>query len=56
MQTEVARILKLPDVRERLRLRNDPAGGLGFGGVRGILKREIAKWGAIVRESGAKVD
>jgi tripartite-type tricarboxylate transporter receptor subunit TctC len=56
MQTEVARILKLPDVRERLGFETIQPVGSGSAEFAEFLKREIAKWGAIVRESGAKVD
>jgi len=56
MQAEVARILKLPDVRERLGFETIQPVGSSSAEFAEFLKREIAKWGAIVRESGAKVD
>ena len=56
MQAEVARILKLPDVRERLGFETIQPVGSGSAEFAEFLKREIAKWGAIVKESGAKVD
>lgn len=56
IQAEIARAIKLPDVRERFALQmiepvGSPPAELGT-----FLQREIVKWGAIVRESGAKVD
>jgi tripartite-type tricarboxylate transporter receptor subunit TctC len=56
MQAEVARIVKLPDVRERLAFETIQPVGSTSAELAEFLKREIAKWGAIVRESGAKVD
>jgi len=56
MQAEVARILKLPDVRERLGFETIQPVGSSSAEFAEFLKREIAKWGAIVKESGAKVD
>jgi tripartite-type tricarboxylate transporter receptor subunit TctC len=56
LQTEVARILKLPDVRERLAFETIQPVGSTPAEFAEFLKREIVKWGAIIRESGAKVD
>jgi tripartite-type tricarboxylate transporter receptor subunit TctC len=56
LNTEIRRILALPDVRERLtQLGADPAGNTPeqFGAY---VKAEIAKWGPIVKASGARVD
>ncbi|TFZ07192.1 tripartite tricarboxylate transporter substrate binding protein [Ramlibacter henchirensis] len=56
MHTEVAKALQLPDVQEKLQ-------GLGMQIVGGgpdtfgsFMRAESAKWGKIVRDSGAKVD
>jgi tripartite-type tricarboxylate transporter receptor subunit TctC len=56
MQAETARILKLPDVRERLAFETIQPVGSGSAEFAEFLKREIVKWGAIIKESGAKVD
>ncbi len=56
VQAEVARALKAPDVRERLAFETIQPVGSTSAELAEFLKREIAKWGAIVRESGAKVD
>jgi tripartite-type tricarboxylate transporter receptor subunit TctC len=56
VQAEVSRILRLPDVSERLIFETiQPVGSTGAE-LAEFLKREIAKWGAIIKESGAKVD
>jgi len=56
LNAEVARVLRLPDVSERFK-------GLGIEISSGtpaefaaFMRAETAKWGRIVRESGAKVD
>lgn len=56
LQTEVARILKLPDVRERLAFETIQTVGSTPAELAEFVKREIVKWGAIVRGSGARVD
>ncbi len=56
LQSEVARILKLPDVRERLAFETIQPVGSGSAEFSEFLKREIVKWGAIIKESGARVD
>jgi tripartite-type tricarboxylate transporter receptor subunit TctC len=56
LQSEVARILKLADVRERLAFETIQPVGSTPAEFAEFLKREIVKWGAIIRESGAKVD
>lgn len=56
LNEEIGKVLALPDVRERLQ-------GLGIeivGGspeqFAGFIRSEAAKWGKIVRDSGAKID
>lgn len=56
LHTEVLRALKMPDVRERLAAETIQAVGSTPAELGVFLQREIVKWGAIVRESGAKVD
>ena len=56
LNTEINRILQLPDVRERFQAGGvDPVGGPAekFGEH---LKTEIAKWGRVVKATGARVD
>jgi tripartite-type tricarboxylate transporter receptor subunit TctC len=56
MNEEVNRVLKLGDVREKLAAE----GGDALGGTpeqfAALLKADLARWGQIVRQSGAKVD
>jgi tripartite-type tricarboxylate transporter receptor subunit TctC len=56
LNAETSKVLQLPDVQEKLR-------GLGIqitGGsaeqFAAFMRAETAKWGKIVRDSGAKVD
>ena len=56
LNTEINKILQLPDVRERFQAGGvDPVGGPAekFGEH---LKAEIAKWGKVVKATGARVD
>jgi len=56
LNAEVNRILKLPEVRQRI----DSEGALAMGGsseeFAALLKHDLARWGQIVKESGAKLD
>lgn len=56
LSVEVQRILKLPDVRERLAAVGAEAVGSSPAEFSAHLKREIDKWGRVVKSSGAKVD
>ena len=56
LNTEINKILLLPDVRERFQAGGvEPVGGSAekFGDH---LKAEIAKWGKVVKATGARVD
>lgn len=56
LNTEVNRVLQMPDVREKIRGEGgDILGGTpeAFGN---LIKTDIVKWGKIVRDSGAKID
>lgn len=56
MQADFARVLKLPDIQEKLvSLTIEPIGSKPAE-LEAFLKREIAKWSVVVRESGAKAD
>ena len=56
LNTEVNKVLKIPDVREKL----ETEGGEVLGGspeeFAALLKAEHARWGKVVKDSGAKVD
>ena len=56
LNTEIVRILNLPDVRERLSSQGaDPVGGTPEQ-FAALIRGEIQKWAKVIRESGAKVD
>ena len=56
LNTEIVRILGLPDVRERLTgLGADPVGNTPEQ-FSAYIKAEIAKWAAVVKQTGARVD
>jgi tripartite-type tricarboxylate transporter receptor subunit TctC len=56
LNAEIVKIVKLPDTRDRfLALGAEPAGSTAeqFGA---FFKNEVAKWGKVVKESGARVE
>jgi tripartite-type tricarboxylate transporter receptor subunit TctC len=56
LNTEVNRVLQMPDVREKIRGEGgDILGGTpeAFGN---LIKSDVVKWGKVVKDSGAKVD
>ena len=56
LNTEINRVLQMPDVREKIRGEGgDILGGTpeAFGS---LIKTDVVKWGKVVKESGAKVD
>ena len=56
LNTEIVRILALPDVRERLMSQGaDPVGGTPDE-FAVLIRTEIKKWAQVVKQSGAKVD
>ena len=56
VNSEVNRILQLPEVRQKI----DTEGAVAMGGspdeFAALVKQEIGRWASIVKESGAKVD
>lgn len=56
LNTEVQRILQLPDVRERLRPDGIEANSLNAEGFVRFVAAEIQRWTPIVRSSGARTD
>lgn len=56
LNSEIVRMLKLPDVRDRLNSLAFTAVGDTRAHYAAFIKSEIAKWGKAVRDSGAKAD
>ena len=56
LNTEINEILKMPDVRERMNATGDTPLGSTPKEFAEVIKNDIARWGKIVKESGAKVD
>ncbi len=56
VQTEMAAVLKLPEVRERMAAEASEAGAMSAAEFGVFLKNEIAKWGKVVRQLGIKPD
>jgi tripartite-type tricarboxylate transporter receptor subunit TctC len=52
----VNRILKLPDVKQRLDLMGAEHVSLSAREAHELLQREYERWGKIIRESGIKAD
>ena len=56
LNAELARIVKLPDVGERLRLMSaEPVGGTP-GELDALVRSEVAKWGAVIKSLNLRVD
>ncbi|HEX2546028.1 MAG TPA: tripartite tricarboxylate transporter substrate binding protein [Ramlibacter sp.] len=56
VNTEVGRILQMPDVQQKMQDLGIQVSGSGPDGFGGFMRGESAKWGKIVKDSGAKVD
>ena len=56
LHAEIVRAMKLPDVRERFNFQTIEPVGLPPAESAAYLAREVAKWAAVVKVSGAKVD
>lgn len=56
LNAEVNRILKLPDVKQRLDLMGAEHASLSARDAHQLLQREYQRWGKIIKESGIKAD
>ena len=56
LNSEVRRVLQLPDVRERLRPDGIEPGTLDVKAFNEFVAAEIKRWGPVVRASGAQPD
>ena len=56
LNAEIARILKMPDVRERMMNAGSEPGGGTPGQFKAFIDAEMIKWAKVVKDSGAKAD
>lgn len=56
LSRHIARIVTLPDVRDRLVVQGNEPVSSTPDGLASLLRRDIAKWGKLVRDAGVKVD
>jgi tripartite-type tricarboxylate transporter receptor subunit TctC len=56
LNRELARIVKLPDVSERLRLMSAEAVGNSPAELDAFVKSEAAKWGKVIKSLNLRVD
>ena len=56
LNAEIARIVGLPDVKERLAAQGVETGGSTPEQYAAFIQAEIVKWGKVVKESGARID
>ena len=56
LNAEIVKILRLPDVKERLNAQGVELGGSSPEEFAAFVRKELAKWAIIVKESGARVD
>ena len=56
INAETARVMALPDVREKLALLGLDAAPDSPEALAGLIQKETVKWAKVVRESGAKLD
>jgi tripartite-type tricarboxylate transporter receptor subunit TctC len=56
LNAEIAKILRLPDIRERFSTLGADIVGESAENFAAFQRREVAKWTKIVQASGAKID
>jgi tripartite-type tricarboxylate transporter receptor subunit TctC len=56
LNAEIVKILRLPDVKERLNAQGVELGGSSPEEFAAFVRKELAKWAILVKESGARVD
>jgi len=56
LNAEIARILKMPDVRERMMNAGSEPGGGTPEQFKAFIDAEMIKWAKVVKDSGAKAD
>jgi len=56
LQTEVAKILQMPDIRQRIADISSEPGGIASEQFADLIKKETVKWAKVVKDSGATID
>jgi len=56
MQAEVARVVQLPEIKDKLLLQGTTGVGSTGAELDRVVKDELAKWGAVVKAAKIKVD
>ena len=56
LQSEVAKILQMPDIKQRIADISSDPGGIPSDQFADLIKKETVKWAKVVKESGATVD
>ena len=56
LQTEVAKILQMPDIKQRIADISSEPGGIPSEQFADLIKKETVKWAKVVKDSGATVD
>jgi tripartite-type tricarboxylate transporter receptor subunit TctC len=56
LQAEIAKIVKRPDIQEKLLLQGAIGVGSSSAVLQGVVKKELVQWGKLVRERGIQPD
>jgi tripartite-type tricarboxylate transporter receptor subunit TctC len=56
LQQEIARVLQLPEIKEKLLQQGADAVGSSSAELEHVVKSELRKWEAVIRQAGIKVD
>ncbi|MGZ5233847.1 MAG: Bug family tripartite tricarboxylate transporter substrate binding protein, partial [Burkholderiales bacterium] len=56
LHTEIGRILKMPDVAEKLASQGFEVSGVGLDKYASIITRDLAKWNKVIRAANVRAD
>jgi tripartite-type tricarboxylate transporter receptor subunit TctC len=56
LQQEIARVVQLPEIREKLLQQGADGVGGSSAELERVVKSELRKWEAVIRQAGIKVD
>ena len=56
LQQEIARVVQLPEIKEKLLQQGADAVGGSAAELERVVKSELRKWEAVIRQAGIKVD